>query len=190
VSETRIWKTFFNDLEKEEAWLNEMAAKGLDLVVPGKLGPPPYRFEQGAPGEWTYRIQILPGRAGKPATRRYLEFMSETGIETVAAIGFKAYFRKPTSEGAFDIFSDLESRVAQVRRLRWWLIGLALPQLLTIAALTSLLFGPSTQPDPLPVRYVVTVLVLSLIVEAMVVAQTARESRRIKSLEEQRRLFE
>lgn len=51
----RIFKLFVN-YEKEEAWLNKLASQGLHCVdyVIGR-----YTFKKGAPGEYTYRIQLL-----------------------------------------------------------------------------------------------------------------------------------
>ena len=46
----------FMDYEKEEKWLNDMSAKGLQLV---HYSFPRYTFEEGEPGEYTYRIQLL-----------------------------------------------------------------------------------------------------------------------------------
>ena len=59
---------FYSDYEKEERWLNEMASRGWHLVR-YRLGG--YHFEQGEPGEWIYRIELLPAdpqalRAGVP----------------------------------------------------------------------------------------------------------------------------
>jgi hypothetical protein len=184
-----LWRFFFNNMEKEEVWLNEMASKGLNLVVPGKLGPPPFRFEQGTPGEWIYRIEFLPATATSKAGRRYLEFVAETGAETVHASAHAAYFRKRAADGPFEIFSDLDSRIANFRRLRRWLVFLAVPQLLTIAAMTMLIMSPGPDDAPLLIGLVV-VLLLSLVVEAMAIGQVVRESRRIKSLAARKTIFE
>ena len=44
------------DFEREEKWLNEMAAKGLSLVAVGLFN---YTFEETPPGEYKVRIELL-----------------------------------------------------------------------------------------------------------------------------------
>lgn len=48
------------DFEREERWLNGKAAQGENLI---RYRWGTYTFEQGAPGEWTYRIELLPESA-------------------------------------------------------------------------------------------------------------------------------
>lgn len=189
MSDVKIWRWFFNDLEKEEAWLNEMAGKGLNLVVPGKLGPPPYRFVRGTPGEWIYRIEFLPWTARSKKGKRYLAFVAESGIETVHSSGQGAYFRRQAADGSFEVFSDLDSRIAHFRRLRGRLAFIAIPQILTIVSMVLILLSPTPEDGPL-VTAMVVVVGLSLVVEAMAISQVARESRRIKALAAQKALFE
>lgn len=47
---------FFSNYEKEEIWLNEMAAKGLNLISVSFCR---YGFEDGTPGEYNYRLELL-----------------------------------------------------------------------------------------------------------------------------------
>lgn len=51
----RVFK-FYTNYEKEEAWLNEMAASGWHCIdyLFGR-----YMFEKGEPGAYIYRIQPL-----------------------------------------------------------------------------------------------------------------------------------
>jgi hypothetical protein len=79
VSTTTIHKLYW-DFEKEERWLNEMAAKGLDLVG---YSWGTYRFEHGTPGEWTYRIELLPETPAKSASLEYLSFTPLTVVNVV-----------------------------------------------------------------------------------------------------------
>jgi hypothetical protein len=184
----RVWKTFFNDVETEEAWINEMAAKGLDLVGANKIGPPPYHFVEGEPGEWIYRVEFLPAEAQKPAGRRYLEFMTEAGVETVWARGPKAVFRKRSADGPFEIHSDLDSRIAHFRRVRRWMLWMAVPTMLSLTAMATMLIEP--QVDPVLTRATIAVLAIGIPGAALGVVELVRESRRIESLEVQRRLHE
>ena len=96
------------EFEKEEKWLNEMAAKGLALVDYSLFR---YSFEECEPGEYTFKIQLLEHRPSHPESEQYIHFMEETGAEQIASYINWVYFRKKTSEGPFELFSDLESKI-------------------------------------------------------------------------------
>ncbi len=96
------------EYEKEEKWLNEMAAKGLALVDYTFCR---YSFEECEPGEYSFKIQLLEHRPSHPESEQYIRFMEETGAEQVASYLNWVYFRKKTAEGAFEIFSDIESKL-------------------------------------------------------------------------------
>jgi hypothetical protein len=67
---------FFLDFTKEEQWLNEMAAKGLQLI---SVSAPQYVFEEGMPGEYIYRLELLEKAPGSAEGRTYLSFVEEPG---------------------------------------------------------------------------------------------------------------
>lgn len=96
------------DFEKEEKWLNDMAAKGLCLV---SVGFCKYEFEECEPGEYRICLQLLDNTPTHPESIKYLEFMESTGAEHVGSFMRWVYFRKKTSEGEFVLFSDNESRI-------------------------------------------------------------------------------
>lgn len=102
------------DFEEEEQWLNEMAAKGMNLQGVGFCK---YVFEEGMPGEYQYHIEWLRNRPGHPESISYIRFLEETGVEHIGSFKNWAYFRKKRSEGAFDLFSDLDSRIDHFGRV-------------------------------------------------------------------------
>ena len=52
-----VYKGFFVwNFEKEEKWLNEMAAKGFALI---SVGPFRYEFEDSLPDEYEVRLELL-----------------------------------------------------------------------------------------------------------------------------------
>lgn len=105
---------FIVDFEKEEKWLNEMAAKGLNFVdfsFPGR-----YLFEEGTPGEYIYRLEFLDHLARHPESKAYIEFMESTGAECVATYFRWVWFRKKASDGAFNLFSDYASKIKHYKR--------------------------------------------------------------------------
>lgn len=96
------------DFDKEEKWLNEMAAKGLSLVAVGFCK---YEFEDCKPGEYRICLQLLDKMPGHPESRKYIEFLETTGAEHVGSFTRWVYFRKKASEGEFELFSDNASRI-------------------------------------------------------------------------------
>lgn len=103
-----IRKLFFVwDYDKEEQWLNEMAAKGLALV---SVGFCKYEFEDCVPGEYRVCLQLLDKLPKHPEMQKYIEFMEETGAEHVGSFTRWVYFRKKASEGDFQLYSDYASK--------------------------------------------------------------------------------
>jgi hypothetical protein len=174
---------FDYDFKKREKWLNEMAAVGMNARPRWRFGSfIEWFFEPGEPGEYAYRIELLPSDAKKAATREYLAFVEDMGIEVVLAQGRLAVFRKRSADGVFELFSDVESQIQYLRRQRRWMWGvlvfgvaISTSWLLQLAALLS---GPI--PAPLFVAQLVvlaawaTVLV-SLAVNALRIGNRIRE---------------
>ena len=87
------------DFDKEEQWLNEMAAKGLALVGTGFCR---YDFEECVPGEYQVRLELLENQLQDAESQQYIRFLEETGVEQVGNYFRWVYFRKKTADGAFD----------------------------------------------------------------------------------------
>lgn len=117
-----IRKLYYN-YEKEEKWLNEMALKGMAL---SNYSWCKYAFEDCEPGEYIYRIELLENLPTHPNSIAYIKFMQEMGIEHVASYMRWVYFRKKASEGQFDLYSDIESRITHYKRINllWSILAL------------------------------------------------------------------
>ena len=111
--------------EKEEEWLNEMAMNGWLLDGVSFIT---YHFVRCEPGEYSIRLEM------HPYDEAYLSFMEETGAEYVGRMMMWIYLRKKTADGAFDLFSDIDSKIRHLdkigKTLAWigganLLIGLA-----------------------------------------------------------------
>lgn len=96
------------DFEKEEDWLNDMALGGWRLH---RVGFATFHFVACEPGEYTIRLEM------RPHDETYLSFMEETGAEYIGRVFLWMYFSKKTEFGAFDIFSDLDSRIRHLDRI-------------------------------------------------------------------------
>lgn len=121
-----VWRLYF-DYEKEEKWLNDMAAKGLAFedYYFGR-----YLFSDSEPGEYIYRLELLENHSRNPESQKYLSFMAETGAEPVATWLRWVYFRKRASDGPFELYSDIDSKIAHFRRIMWLFFPIMILELL------------------------------------------------------------
>lgn len=111
----KIYKLFWAwEFDKEETWLNQMAAKGRSLVSVGFCN---YTFEQTAPSEYEIRLELLENVPKHAESEQYIAFLEETGAEHVGSLMRWVYFRKKKSAGSFDLYSDNDSRIAHLSRI-------------------------------------------------------------------------
>ena len=96
------------DFDKEERWLNTMAQQGWVL---DKLGFCRYEFVRCEPGEYIVRLEM------REHDEAYLGFMADAGAEYVGRMVKWIYFRRKAEHGQFDIFSDLDSKIAHLDRM-------------------------------------------------------------------------
>jgi len=179
---------FFNDCEKEENWLNSMAAKGWNLT---NASPPTYTFEEGVPGEYTYRIALLEHNINHPDTISYIRLMEEIGAEHVSTLWRWVYLRRKTSDGDFQIYTDATSHIQHYKRMLSLLQGVG----------AGLLIGAATQVPFFIwaffvrgslwglVNVTTAVLLISLAV-FLVYRPWARFRAKVKELEFEREIFE
>jgi hypothetical protein len=119
--------------EKEEEWLNEMAASGWVLESVGFCR---YTFVRCQPGEYSVRTEM------HPYDDSYIKFMEETGAEYVGRMVMWIYFRKKTVDGVFDLYSDIDSRISHLDRIGRVLLAIGGANLL-IGLVNS--FNPSVR---------------------------------------------
>ena len=132
----RVAKTFLDD-QKEQRWLNEMADKGWNFK---KFSFPFYIFEQGEPGEYVYRTEILKNFGFGQEVKDYLGFVQEAGIEVVQKRLTWACFRQRKSEGEFELYSDVASKLAYINRVYAIFMIIALLNI-AIAVINSIYMG-------------------------------------------------
>lgn len=121
------------EFDKEEAWLDDMAAHGLALTGVGFCT---YTFEDAAPGEYAIRMELLDHGPAHSESRQYIRFLEETGAEYLGNMVRWAYFRKRAESGSFDLFSDNASRIRHLNRILLLLFAVGAVNL--FAALTNL----------------------------------------------------
>lgn len=168
------------DFEHEERWLNEQAALGWHLAR-YSLGS--YRFEQREPKAFVYRIELLPAARGSAASHEYLSLLADSAVETVSTYMRWVYLRRPAAMGAFELFTDLESRVLHYRRVLAFFSVILAALACSAAALIAISGRSGGLALDLPLIIVAVALVL-------IAVPTVRLSRRVRLLKDQRQIFE
>ena len=158
------------DFEKEERWLNEMAANGWTLVEVGYCS---YTFEKTDDNEYTVRLEM------HPFDEDYISFMEQTGAECIGRVLQWIYFRKKSELGRFDIFSDLDSRISHLSKIHKMILMLGLANL--IIGIANLLSSRSINS---------TVAVFNLLVATLLMYGVGRMRGKIEYLENERQLRE
>ena len=117
-----VWKWIWVwEFDKEERWLNQMAMQGWALV---EVGFCRYVFEKCEPGEWIIRLQM---QKNDP---EYVAFLEEIGAEYIGRVVQWIYVRRRAEEGAFELFSDTQSRLDHLRWIARMLLAIGLTNLL------------------------------------------------------------
>ena len=176
-----VHKLFFIwDYEKEEEWLNEMAARGLSLISVKLLT---YEFENTLPGEYHVCLQVLAHTLRHPETENYIHFLEETGVQHVGTCVRQAYFRKKAADGPFELFSDNVSRIKHLNHIITLLAILLMPN---ISNLCNQIF--------IYIRYGYFVNLFALtscaFVIGLLIAGIIRLSLKKKKLKEEQQIFE
>ena len=101
-------------VEEMERYLNKMSHEGWQCceIVRNEL-----RFVRGEQDEYTYRVQYFyESRDGEKDD--YLRTLGETGAALVGEYGEALILRKKTADGAFELYSDLDSKIAALEKRR------------------------------------------------------------------------
>ena len=101
-------------VEEMERYLNKMSHEGWQCceIVRDEL-----RFVRGEQDEYTYRVQYFyESRDGEKDD--YLRTLGETGAALVGEYGEVLVLRKKTADGAFELYSDLDSKIAALEKRR------------------------------------------------------------------------
>lgn len=101
------------DKDAEEKWLNQMAAEGWAMK---KFFAGIYQFAACEKGAYVYRVDF--GDKLFSVSRDYQELMQDAGIQIVQTWGYWVILRKKASEGAFALYTDLDSSIEHYRKIR------------------------------------------------------------------------
>lgn len=175
---------FFVDFEKEEKWLNEMSLKGLHLID-YKIGR--YLFEEGKPGEYIYRLELLKELPSHPESKAYLKFMEETGIEHVASHIRWVFFRKKAEDGEFDLYSDYNSKINHYKRII--LLFVILGPLNVVNAVNNIVLGIGTGKGTGSYLNIIA-SIFCWFVAAVLLRLTFVYTKKIRKLKREKQLYE
>lgn len=131
------------DFDREEKWLNEMAANGLALADIGLFR---YTFERSLPGEYNVRLELLENFPSHARSKDYIDFLEGVDVEYIGSITRWVYFRKKTDGGEFNLFSDNSSRIKHLKRLLFLFGTLSLSEFLIGFSIISIYFGQGYTP--------------------------------------------
>ena len=106
------FKLYF-DKDKETQWLNEMSQTGWAMTG---FFAGFYRFEPCEKGKYTYQIDF--GNEFFSVSDDYREFMSDSDIEIIQSWGFWVFLRKLSSEGEFQLYTDVDSQIEHYKKIR------------------------------------------------------------------------
>ena len=109
------------DPERIERKANEMAKEGWLLEKFGSLCS---TYRRGAPNEYEYRVQVKEAGIDRLT---YIAELTEFGIEEVGGVGDLLVLRKKADGTPFELYSDLDSLIAQQKKaVRYLRAGLLL----------------------------------------------------------------
>ena len=115
-----IWQ-----LEKEQAWINEMASHGYSLEHAGRLT---FEFDETEPGKYIYKEIFLKGWGDSAENLKYFKFLEEMGIKVVCYINYPGtcwvYTRALREEypDGIELYSDIDSKINYQKVMAGYLI--------------------------------------------------------------------
>ena len=113
--------SYANDPERIEEQANRMAKEGWILEKFGSLFS---TYRRGKAGEYEYRVQVKEAGIDRLT---YIAELTEFGIEEVGGVGDLLVLRKKADGTPFDLYSDLDSLIAQQKKaVRYLRAGLLL----------------------------------------------------------------
>lgn len=118
---------WYYDKDYEEAFLNDMGARGYAMTG---FFAGIHWFEKCEPGEYTYRVDITNDKDTHQKSEFY-DLICDTGGELIATWGMWAFFRK---KGAFELYTDNESRILRYRRILRTFLILAIAEFIMFLA--------------------------------------------------------
>ena len=179
------------DPERIEEMLDRKSREGWQCYEVGLF----YCFHRGEPDEYEYRVQAT--KKKEMERLQYIKGLRELGIEHVGTVGEYLILRKKKDGTPFELYSDLDSLMAQIKRVRRVLwSGAVMCPFIALAEIVPLIgrlyrrFQTGGYAEPVIYIPAIALMVLLLIGLCICAAQCIRALRRtrekLKKLEAER----
>ena len=179
-------------LEKEQAWINEMASHGYSLEHAGRLT---FEFEETEPNKYIYKEIFLKGGGESAENLKYFKFLEEMGIKVVCYINYPGtcwvYTRALKEEypDGIELYSDIDSKINYQKVMAGYLIFVIAFTLFAALLNTSIVVSSLLRNNMLmTVNLICAILMLALCVASVIAAVKAFI--KIGNLKKERKIHE
>lgn len=124
-----IYKLFWIwELDREENWINEMAAHGYSLEHAGRFS---FTFEETEPKKYRYKTVFLKGSSSCAENIKYFRFLEEMGIHVVSQLNYPGtccvYLRSLYGDNpeGIELYSDIDSKITYLKTTAWYMVFVA-----------------------------------------------------------------
>ena len=182
-----IWQ-----LEKEQAWVNEMASHGYALEHAGRLT---FEFDETEPGKYIYKEIFLKGWGESVENLKYFKFLEEMGIKVVCYINYPGtcwvYTRalKQDYPDGIELYSDIDSKINYNKVMAGYLIFVIVATLLSALLNISVVVNSWTMHGTLMVLNLICSVFLTALCIASAIA-TVKAFVKIANLKKERKIHE
>ena len=121
-----IYKLFWIwELDREENWINEMAAHGYSLEHAGRIS---FTFEETEPKKYRYKTVFLKGSSRSAENIKYFRFLEEMGIHVVSQLNYPGtccvYLRSLYGDNpeGIELYSDIDSKITYLKTTAWYMV--------------------------------------------------------------------
>ena len=182
-----IWQ-----LEKEQAWVNEMASHGYALEHAGRLT---FEFDETEPDKYIYKEIFLKGWGESAENVKYFKFLEEMGIKVVCYINYPGtcwvYIRALKEEypNGIELYSDIDSKINYNKVMAGYLIFVIVATLLSALLNISVVVNSWTMHGTLMVLNLICSVFLTALCIASAIA-TVKAFVKIANLKKERKIHE
>ena len=182
-----IWQ-----LEKEQAWINEMASHGYSLEHAGRLT---FEFDETEPGKYIYKEIFLKGWGESVENIKYFKFLEEMGIKVVCYINYPGTcwvytraLREDYPDG-IELYSDIDSKINYQKVMAGYMIFVTVATLFASALNLSIVINYLVEYNRLmPLNLICAVFISVLFVCSVIAVIKAFVN--IGKLKKERKLHE
>ena len=182
-----IWQ-----LEKEQAWVNEMASHGYSLEHAGRFT---FEFDETEPDKYIYKEIFLKGWGESAENVKYFKFLEEMGIKVVCYINYPGtcwvYIRALKEEypNGIELYSDIDSKINYQKVMEGYLIFVMVFMLFAVLLNISAVVNSWTMHGTLMVLNLICSVFLTALCIASAIA-TVKAFVKIANLKKERKIHE